>query len=344
MLFRYVFCLSIFLLVACKNGGTANLEAAKTTYEVQPLPSLPFTNDDTVNVTKAVGSLGENRGDFGFDETDANLRGHFTYNASTYTLSFKRSAASGSAWADWNFIPNDGQSLLRHKLKDMKSVSVIIKAQINADQPSLGTGCGIIFGFGSGTGHPNAASLGASLRLADRDWSASPNANQTPRDYFRILYEAAMSNQKLTVDAPVNSFNMPNAWDRFTAAQWRESASEFAVMRTTSLTTAGDWLTYKQTMQFDMKAGTVTVTIQPLTSNVDMSQWQSQTVTWDISQPVTATSASGSARGGLDLTNATGATAMTLSELGEQYVTVGFTGNLAPRVCEFTQLNIEKPL
>jgi hypothetical protein len=71
-----------------------------------------------------------------------------------------------------------------------------------------------------------------------------------------------------------------------------------------------------------------------------MTGWQAQTVVWDPSQPVSNVSSGGVPRGGLDLTNVTGPTAMTLAELNNEYVNLGFVGNMAPRSCEFSEFKI----
>lgn len=287
-----------------------------------------------------LGSLGESRVDYGYAAGNAGLRGHFTFQSNK--LIFERTTDSAGAWADHIFIPSDNLTTLRHKLGDLQTVSVIIKAQLNVDDPGLATGCGMVFGFGDTTGHTNAANIGASMRLGNRDWALSANADKQARDYFRIIFETGKDNEKLTIDAPINSYNGGTSWTNYTAANWRETAGEFDVMRNTTLTTAGDYITYRQDMVFDIEGGSIQVTITPLDSNLDMSQWQAQTITWDITQPVGTLSTGGSSRSGLDLTNVTGATAMSLAELAEQNVVLGFVGNLAPRLCEFSDFTIVK--
>ncbi|NJL26210.1 MAG: hypothetical protein HC902_14345 [Calothrix sp. SM1_5_4] len=269
--------------------------------------------------------------------------GVFRFDSVTGVVIFERSLASGTSWSDVNFVPNGFNSILRHKLKDLAHVSVEIKAQLNVSSPGLPTACAMLFAFGDGTAHVNAPNMGTNMRVANRDWTLSPNANKTPRDYFRIGFETFPDAEKLTIDAPINSYNQASAWGGFTAAQWREVAGEFNVMRTTSLTSAGDYIVYRQDMYFNLANNQVVVTITPLSSNLDMTDWQTQTVVWDPSQPVGATVASGSLRGGFDLTNITGPAAITLNDLGEEYVNIGFTGNQAPRACEFSNLRINKP-
>jgi hypothetical protein len=326
--------------VACGGGGELTLDAALTALVVKPLKSFSFTQDDTVNHTMTVGSLGDSRVDYGYATGNAALRGHYRMEAQK--MIFERTTDSAGAWADHIFIPSDNNSTLKYQLKTMNSVSVKIKAQLNVDAPGLATGCGLVFGFGASAGHSNATAIGANLRIADRDWSLAANSNKTPRDYFRVIWETGKDNERLTIDAPINSYNGGTDWTNYTASQWRESVGEFEVMRNTAIETAGDYVTYRQDIALDVAAGSITVTITPLESNVSMSGWQAQTTTWDLTQAVGTLSTGGSARSGLDLTNITGSAAMSLADLAEQYVVLGFVGNLAPRLCEFSDFKIYK--
>lgn len=339
---RYVLLVALisFYSFGCSKSGNLTATIPSVFNLTEPLQSLALSSDEATTKLSTVNSLGGSKADYGYVQGSTSYRGRFRLDSSTRTMIHERVTDVTNIWSDFNFIPDGNAALLRHKIGTIHKVGVVIKAQLNSNAPTIATGCGLLFGFGSGTGHPNASKLGASLRIHDRDWSLSSNSNKTPRDYFRILYETQPGQEKVTVDAPINSFNGTSEWSNFTASQWRESAGELDVMRSTDLQTAGDSITYYQGVTFDWDNARVQIDIVPLSSNLDMSSWIPQTVTWDLTAAVGATATTGSARGGLDLTNVNGVSAMSIGDFKEEPVTIGFTGNQAPRVCEFSQLQI----
>lgn len=339
---RYVLLIALisFYSFGCTKGGNLTAVIPSLFDLTEPLQSLTLATDEPTTKLSTVDSLGGVKSDYGYVQGSTSYRGRFRLDTSSRTIIHERVTDVTNIWSDFNFIPDGNEALLRHKIGTIHKVGVVIKAQFNSNAPTIATGCGLLFGFGNGTGHPNASKLGASLRIHDRDWSLSSNSNKTARDYFRILYETQPGAEKLTIDAPINSYNGTSDWSNFTAAQWREAASEFNVMRSTDLETAGDYITYYQGITFDWDASTVQIDIVPMSSNLDTSSWRSQSVTWDLTAAVGSLAATGSSRGGLDLTNITGSAAMSMDDFKEEPVTIGFTGNQAPRVCEFSQLQI----
>lgn len=307
---------------------------------IKPFDKLQLSTSDDENHLSVLGTTGESRTDYGFDEFDANLRGHFLFDKSRKTLIFKRSIASGDAWADHTLFPPNYEEL-KFQLNHIQKISLKIKAQINKTNPLIPTGCGIALGFGESQGHPSAVKSPTSLRLFDRDWRFSYNADKTPRDYIRFVYEPYAGDEKFTIDAPINSFNALKKWDNFTATRYSESSGDFNIMTTPEINNAGDFITYQQEIAFDHVNALVKITITPLASNLNHQQWQSQSFIWNINNAIDEISENGDPRGGLDLRSVVGQSAMTWQDIGTATLHLGFVANLAPRLCEYSDLSID---
>lgn len=280
--------------------------------------------------------------DYGFNEGNGSLRGQFRFDDARKTFLYERSLASGISWNDYTIFPPDTNGMLGFfKLNEIKRISVLIKSQSNAN-----TGfsqCGLAFGFGTAAGHSIATGASTELRLAGRSWAGATNPQKNPRDYFRISYSAQTAVEKVVVDAPINSFNAGSEWANFTAAEWLESAGEVNLIANgAGIDLAGDYITYKMTLQFDKDNHSIDIGVSDLGSNVTMTGWgTSKSVTWDYSAAVgTVDGVTGTARSGLDLTNVTGPGAMSLDDFHEQTFKLGFVGNQMARVCEYSDLQV----
>lgn len=308
----------------------------------KPFDYLTLTTDQVVLKTMALEPNAVTPPDYGFDEGNVSLRGQFRFDTARKTLVHERSLASGGSWNDFTLFPPDSNGMLGFfKLNQIKKISVLIKGQHNAN--SSFAQCGLAFGFGTAVGHANAAGASTNLSLAGRNWASATNAAKNPRDYFRISYASQTALEKIVIDAPINSFNAASEWTNFTTAEWREAAGEIDLIgNAAGLNVAGDYITYKMTLDFDKTNRTVTVTISDLGSNVTMTGWgTSKSVVWDYTQAVGATDGvTGSARGGLDLTNVTGATAMSWDDFHKQTFKLGFVGNQMARLCEYSDLQL----
>ncbi|MCB0357437.1 MAG: hypothetical protein KDD40_10535 [Bdellovibrionales bacterium] len=333
----------IFIIGCAKMNSTANKQSTSLSTEdsiVYPFTKFTLSDNDENNHQFVFGSTAESRSDYGYDELNSNLRGHFLFDKKRRTLVFERSVVSGDLWADHTIYPPQNE-LLYHKLGELQTISIKIKAQINKSNPLIPTGCGLALGFGESAGHFNAVKSPISLRLFDRDWLHSFNADKTPRDYIRFVYEPYANDEKLTIDAPINSYNALKQWDNFTASRFTEAANEFNVITGPELVSEGDYIVYEQKIEFDHDTAQVSVQIKPLDSNLDMTFWQTQKVTWDTTKPSTEVNESGDPRGGLNLSSVKGQTPLTWHELKSAHLYVGFVANLAPRLCEFSELKIE---
>ena len=337
------FLIILFFTFACskmevsQNNDSSRFSVGKSI--IKPLEDLQLSSSDLENHKSVFGTTGETRADYGYSEIDGNMRGHFLYNSSKKALIFERSIISGDIWADHTIFPPNNDKL-KFTLGEIQKISLQIKAQINKTNPNIPTGCGVALGFGESSGHFSAVNSPTSLRLFDRDWRFSFNADKTPRDYIRFVYEPYAGDEKLTIDAPLNSFNALKRWDNFTASRYTETSGEFNVMTAPELNNEGDYISYKQTMEFDHKNALVTVSIEPIGSNLNSQQWQKQSVLWNINNAVDDITKGGDPRGGLDLRSVIGQSAMTWQELGTAHLHLGFVANLAPRLCEFSNLEV----
>lgn len=242
------------------TSSDSDKEAEVTDEIIEPLETIIISDLDADNEASHLGPLGVPRTDWGYDPEDATKRGFFKFDKETKSLIFERSEISGGAWVDSNFIPSENADLLTHRLGDIKKISVQIRSQINinlkkSSSNGKGSMCGIFLGFGDTGPHANASKFGSSLSMNNRDWSLATNSKKNPRDYIRFLYSAHYSKEKFSIDAPINSYNKKGKWKNFTAASWREQDGEIDVLTGTSgLETAGDYLDYLLTIEFDYES------------------------------------------------------------------------------------------
>jgi ABC-type glycerol-3-phosphate transport system substrate-binding protein len=308
----------------------------------KPFDSFAVTNDQTEIAKMVVEALGNTPPDYGFDESDAGKRGIFRYDSSSHAVIFERSLISFDAYNDFNFFPADPGGLLRYKLKDIYEISVVITSVYNG--PSTTSMCGLLFGFGNAAGNSSAPSMSTNLSIGGRNWATSVNSSKNPRDFIRFFYNPSNTGERVVVDAGINTYNNVPQYGGFTPSEWRESGfNEVDLINDASdFTKNGDSITYRQTLTVDRIAETITIKIEPLSSNVDMTGWKtSQSFVWNYSATVGATDAvSGNPRGGLDLTNITGPLAMPISDFHNLPFQFGFSANGGPRTCEFHDLKV----
>ncbi len=332
---KYTSVALIVLLTGCGVDGTIRGRRL-TQLPISLFTSFSLTSAQSDIATMTLESLGNAPGDYGFDETNPALRGRFRFDSTSKSLFFERSVASTNSWNDFTLFPPSLGAVAGYSFSEINKISVVIKAQQNAN--SGNSMCGLSLGFGTGTGNVNAALASTNLRLLGRNWLSATNGNKDARDFIRFGYNFG-ADEKFVIDSPINSYNRAGAWDGFTTAEWRESAGEFNLI--SGVDNAGDYLTYRMDITFDKVAHTVTALITPLASNVSMSGWApSQSFVWDYSVSSTATTGGGLPRGGLDLTNVTGTSALSWDDFHAAKFSIGFVGNQYPRSCEFSGLQV----
>ncbi|MCB9026066.1 MAG: hypothetical protein H6625_07105 [Bdellovibrionaceae bacterium] len=341
---KYLILFLVFLfLESCSKMGAFHIDSTSrksSLRTIKPFENFKLSDQDEENHKSVFGSTGETRADYGYDELNSNLRGHFLFDKNRSTLVFSRAIVTGDIWADHTIFPPDNKDL-NFQLGQISSISITIKAQINKSNPNIPTGCGISLGFGETAGHYSAINSPTSLRLFDRDWKLSFNKDKTPRDFIRFVYEPYSQDEKFTVDAPINSYNALNRWDNFTASRYTEASGEFNVMTSNKISNEGDYITYKQILEFDHENALVKISIIPLDSNLDFSLWQKQSLVWNINNKVDQTNEFEDPRGGLDLRNIFGEESATWQSISKAKLHLGFVANLAPRLCEYSQLIVE---
>lgn len=326
---------------------------------IAPLKSLSYQWMDAfgedLSRLAVFGSTGANRADYGSYSGDGNgaNRGYFSYDSSSSKLLFERtSTALDGSWSDFTFMPNGNEHLLRHKLNSIDHISLKVKATLSNSSTgtNITTMCGLSFAFGpvggithlAGTRHsPNT---GSNLNLNNR-WSSSTNSFKQPRDFFRILYSPynQIYGEMLSVDAPFNSFTQASEWSRYTAASWSNLKDSFSIMKLNPIGVANDYLTYRLDLYFKLIDRKIEISITPLASNGDSTSWATETKIWELGAPAGALAESGSERGGLDLVGTNpGNPDLTFDQLFEEFVSIGFVGNLSPRSCEFFDFYVFK--
>lgn len=309
--------------------------------KVLPFESFSLTSDQSQIAQMTLEPMGEAASDYGFNESINGLRGRFRFDSGSQTMIFERSNISSNSYNDFTMFPTDPANLLRYKMQNVKSISSVIKstyAGVNATAM-----CGLVMGFGDGSGTNGAPLSGSNLRLGNRDWSTSPNSEKRPKDYIRFFYQPSNTGERVVVDTAINTFNQ-QGYGNFTSIEWRESAGDDInlINDAADFTKLGDSITFRQTLTIDPVLNTVTITIEPLASNVDMTGWKTtQSFVWHFDAPVSTPDApSGTPRRGLDLTNVYGSSPMSFADFLQQNFRVGFSANGAARSCEFSELTI----
>lgn len=308
----------------------------------KPFEAFSMTTNQTTIERMVIEAMGNAPPDYGYDESDWGRRGRFRFDAARKTMIGERSIASLEPWNDFNLFPADPSGLLRYKLKNVKSISVDILAQVNA--PGGPAFCGLMLGFGNAPGHTVATNASTNLSIGGRDWSVSPNGNKDARDFIRFYYVPSDISERIIIDTPINSYGYPGSYDQFTSAEWNESAGDDLdlIPAGNNFDQSGVWIKTHQTYTLDRDARTLTIKVEPLDSNFDRTGWKaSHEVVWHFDEAVgTRDPVTNSPRGGLDLRHITGPTAMSWEEFYDQPFQFGFSANGAPRNCEFSNLAV----
>ncbi len=309
---------------------------------VRPLDSFWLTTDQSQIKQMVVHALGDTAGDYGFDETNNGLRGRFQFDPTAKAVVFDRSNASAGAYQDFNFFPADPSGVLKFRLRDVRSVSVKVRALYATDNTVAM--CGLVFGYGAATGASQAPLSGVNLRMLNRDWSLATNNTKHARDYWRVFYQPSITNERIVIDSPISSYAQTNAYDLFTSSEWSQHNGDDIdlIPSTSDFYHASDWVTFRQTLTLDREAHKMTIKIEPLDSNVDRSDWKNSLErVWNMSEdPTLRDPLTNSARGGLDLANISGPTPLTWPDFYNQTFQFGFSANGWPQGCTFSDLNV----
>ncbi|RYZ68351.1 MAG: hypothetical protein EOP05_16500 [Proteobacteria bacterium] len=181
------------------------------------------------------------------------------------------------------------------------------------------------------------------MRLGNRDWLSASHSNKNAKDYVRFSYHPSTTFERIVIDTGMNTFNY-NGYTNFTSAEWREPAGDAIdiISSSSDFTKVGDSITFRQTLTIDSVLNTITITIEPISSNVDMTGWKTSTnQVWQFDAPISTPDApTGTPRRGFDLSNVYGAAPMLMSDFLNQTFQLGFSANGSIRACEFADLKV----